>query len=255
MELEDSWGDLRRFTAARIALGRAGGSLPTAPLLDFRLAHARARDAVLCPFDPRELAADCRELPVETCVVSSQASDRAVFLRRPDLGRHLSAESREALAAMRMAPDLAIVLSDGLSTFAVMQQAVPLLAELLPLLLRDGWKLAPLVIVPFGRVAIQDEIGAALDAKLTLMVLGERPGMGSPDSLGAYFTYAPRPGRTDAERNCVSNIRPQGLPPAAAARKLHALLTASCRLGLSGVRLKDDAMLPAAPGTPLAAGS
>jgi ethanolamine ammonia-lyase small subunit len=138
------------------------------------------------------------------------------------------------------------MLSDGLSTFAAMRQSAPLLAALLPMLAADGWKIAPLFVVRHARVAIQDEAGALLNAKLSLIALGERPGLGSPDSLGAYFTYSPAPGRTDAERNCVSNIRPEGLPPSAAARKLHALLNASRRLQLSGIQLKDDThLLPA----------
>lgn len=247
--MNDPWEHLRRFTAARIALGRAGGSLPTAPLLDFRLSHARAKDAVLAPFDPAELAArlDFADLPVH--LLESRAADRATYLRRPDLGRSLAPESRELLATgSGSTPDLVIVVSDGLSSLAAMEQTAPVLAALLPLLERDGWQLAPLCIVRHGRVAIQDEIGGVLGAKLSLMLLGERPGLGSPDSLGAYFTHGPKPGLTDASRNCVSNIRPEGLPPAAAARKLHLLLTASRRLGLSGVALKDDTpLLESAP--------
>jgi ethanolamine ammonia-lyase small subunit len=240
--MRDAWSHLRAFTAARIALGRSGGSLPTAPLLDFRLAHARARDAVLAPFDPEALAADLRELPAEVHVLASQAADRAEYLQRPDRGRRLSDASRDFLAAQNFTPnpDLSIIISDGLSTFAAQRQSRPLLATLLPLLNADGWQVVPLLVVRHGRVAIQDEIGALLEAKLTLILLGERPGLGSPDSLGAYFTFAPVPGRTDAERNCVSNIRPEGLPPAAAAQKLHALLSTSRRLQLSGVHLKDD---------------
>lgn len=241
------WEHLRAHTAARIALGRAGGSLPTGPLLDFRLAHARARDAVLAPFDPAALAADLAPLGCPVLPLESAARDRAEYLQRPDFGRRLSPESRAALAAAGDSPapsDLVIILSDGLST-AAMVQCRPLLEALLPRLVADAWTLGPLVIVRHGRVAIQDEIGARLGARLSLMLLGERPGLGSPDSLGAYFTYAPAPGRIDADRNCVSNIRPEGLPPAAAAGKLHALLTAARRLGLSGVALKDDTPLPA----------
>lgn len=245
--MTDSWSHLRDFTAARVALGRAGGSLLTAPLLDFRLAHARARDAVLTPFDPEALAAKIRQLHLEVFVTESQAAERSTYLQRPDLGRKLSEPSRALLekAAPPAAPDLAIIVSDGLSTLAAMTQVTPLLHELLPLL--SGWTLAPIVVVRHGRVAVQDEVGALFSAQLSLIVLGERPGLGSPDSLGAYFTYAPVPGRTDAERNCVSNIRPQGLTPSAAARKLHALLHASRTLKLSGVRLKDDTPLPSSP--------
>ncbi len=243
MSFDDPWRDLRAFTAARIALGRAGGSVPTGPLLDFRLAHARARDAVLAPFDAENLAADLREVFPEVVVAASEAQDRAEYLQRPDRGRRLDETSRETLGALAKNPDLVIVVSDGLSTLAAMVQTAPLLRLLLPLLLDDGWTLGPIVVVRHGRVAVQDEVGGLLGAKLSLMLLGERPGLGSPDSLGAYFTHSPTPGLTDASRNCVSNIRPEGLPLEPAARKLHALLTSSRRLGLSGVQLKDDTPL------------
>jgi ethanolamine ammonia-lyase small subunit len=238
-----TWEHLRAFTAARIALGRTGGSLPTAPLLDFRLSHARARDAVLAPFDPEALAAQLREIHSEVLVVDSQARDRAEYLQRPDYGRRLSDAARPTLADAAPAKphDIVIIASDGLSTHAVMTQCTPLLKLLVPML--DGWTLAPLVVVRHGRVAIQDEIGGFLGAKISLMLLGERPGLGSPDSLGAYFTFGPVPGRTDADRNCISNIRPEGLPLPAAAQKLHALLTSSRSLGLSGCQLKDDTPL------------
>lgn len=236
------WEHLRAFTAARIALGRAGGSLPTAPLLDFRLSHARARDAVLAPFDPEALAATLSETGHEVVVVESQARDRAQYLQRPDLGRRLSDASRDRLLDLASTPpaDLVIIASDGLSTLAAMAQCAPLLKRLLPLLKDDGWTLAPIVVVRHGRVAIQDEIGGLLGAKLSLMLLGERPGLCSPDSLGAYFTYAPMPGKSDADRNCVSNIRPEGLPLDRAATKLAALLASSRKLALSGVKLKDE---------------
>lgn len=241
--MNDPWDHLRRFTAARIALGHAGGSLPTAPLLDFRLAHARAKDAVLAPFEAEALAVRLQALHPEIHLLRSQAEDRPIYLRRPDLGRSLSDESRTLLQPAASAPDLVIIFSNGLSTFAVMEQSAALLGALLPLLRREAWTLAPLCIVTHGRVAIQDEIGERLGAKISLMLLGERPGLGSPDSLGAYFTFSPRVGNTDANRNCVSNIRPEGLSPALAARKLHALLTASRCLGLSGIGLKDDTPL------------
>lgn len=243
MSNADAWPHLRRFTDARIALGRAGASLPTGPLLDFKLAHARAKDAVHQHFEPEALAEQLRPLAPDLLLLESQAADRGTYLQRPDLGRRLSQESADLLAARPPAsPDLVILVSDGLSTTAVMAQALPVLTELLPLL--EDWKLAPLLIVRHGRVAIQDQAGALLNASLSLILLGERPGLGSPDSLGAYFTYAPVPGRNDADRNCVSNIRPQGLAPALAARKIFALLSASRRLKLSGVHLKDEEALP-----------
>ena len=251
----DPWQGLRRLTAARIALGRTGGSLPTGELLNFRLAHARARDAVLAPFDAPALADRLRPLGLEVLCVESAAVSLAEFLRRPDLGRTLAATGRTRLTAHHAAGgvgstagggtqprcDLAIIVSNGLSALAATEQSWPLLAALLPLSRQAGWTLAPLVVASHGRVALQDEIGALLGARLSLMLLGERPGLGAANSLGAYFTYDPRPGRTDADRNCVSNIRSEGLPPAAGAHKLFFLLSESLRRQLSGVELKDDA--------------
>lgn len=244
----DPWSALRAHTAARIALGRSGGSLPTRAQLDFRFAHARARDAVLTEFDAEALATRLRALGEPVLVVESSARDRAEFLQRPDHGRRLADASRAALtnhAAAAPRCDLAIVISDGLSTLAVSTQAEPVLAALLPLLRQDGWQLAPLVIARHARVALQDEIGEILRAQISLILIGERPGLGSADSLGAYFTYAPAPGRTDADRNCISNIRSGGLAPKDAARKLHALLTRARHLRVSGVALKDETALGA----------
>nr|WP_276609638.1 ethanolamine ammonia-lyase subunit EutC [Phragmitibacter flavus] len=242
--MKDAWTHLKEFTAARIALGRVGGSVPTGPLLDFRLSHARARDAVLTPFEPEVLGTELEALGEEVVLLQSGAEDRAIYLRRPDYGRRLDEDSARLLKERENEEaDLVLVLSDGLSTSAVMKQAVPLLEILLPMLRRDGWKLAPICVVKHGRVAVQDEIGEILNAKVSLMLLGERPGLGSPDSLGAYFTYEPKVGRSDADRNCVSNIRPEGLPLAAAAVKLCYLLNASRELKLSGVELKDESPL------------
>lgn len=249
MSTIDRWTHLRSFTAARIAIGRAGGSAPTRSVLDFRLDHARARDAVLTVFEPEALNADLQPLGVETMLLESEAHDRAEYLQRPDKGRRLSAESRAKLAGSLAdsAPDLVIILSDGLSTTAAMTQTRPTLEAFLPMLDATGWRVAPLLIVRHARVAIQDEIGGLLAAKLSLILLGERPGLGTSDSLGAYFTYNPIPGKSDADRNCVSNIRPAGLAPALAAAKLHALLTASRERALSGVNLKDDTGLLSPP--------
>lgn len=237
----DCWAPLRRLTAARIALGRVGGSVPTRELLAFNADHAAARDAVHAPFAAEALAGRLRDLGLEVLPLESAAPDRPTYLRRPDLGRRLSEASRAALATRRAEEcDLAIVVSDGLSALAAEAQAAPVLAALWPRLQRAGWQLAPLCLVRLGRVAIMDEIGALLRARFALILLGERPGLGTPDSLGAYLEAAPQAGRTDAERNCVSNIRPAGLPPAAAAEKIFALLTAARQLGLSGVRLKES---------------
>jgi len=239
----DAWNQLRRLTTARIALGRSGGSLPTRERLQFQLAHARARDAVVAPFDAEEFAARLRLLTPKVFVVNSAATDRAEFLRRPDLGRSLAPESRKRLAniASQLPPfDVAIIVSDGLSAHAVATQCEPLLAALLPLVRGSGWTLAPLAVARHGRVALQDEIGSLLKARLTVMLLGERPGLGSADSLGVYFTYSPGPGKRDADRNCVSNIREGGLAIAHAAAKLHYLLARAFQLRLSGVQIKDD---------------
>ena len=231
---------LRKWTSARVSLGRAGGSLPDRELLDFRLSHARARDAVHQPFDPTTLALELESHGRPILLAPSQAPDRPTYLQRPDLGRQLSPEARDRLHARRTDAgfDLVVILADGLSASAAHLQGPPLVAALLPLL--EQWTLAPLVIAPFARVALQDEIGHALGARAALILLGERPGLGSPDSLGAYLVHDPRPGNSDANRNCVSNIRPAGLPPAAAAHRISWLLLEARRLGFSGVDLKDS---------------
>ncbi|MBI2826876.1 MAG: ethanolamine ammonia-lyase subunit EutC [Planctomycetia bacterium] len=242
----DAWRALRELTPARIALGRAGGSVPTAELLDFELAHARARDAVHAPFDAPRLARDIESLGLSTLRVTSAAADRDIFLKRPDLGRRLDANGREAMlaGADRSASgcDLAIVVSDGLSALAAARQVAPLLAAWLPLVAEARLRLAPVTIVERGRVAIEDEIGELLAARVAVILIGERPGLGSPDSLGAYLVYGPRVGRTDADRNCVSNIRPQGLAPEAAALKVHYLVREALARGASGIALKDESI-------------
>ena len=251
LDSSDSWRRLRQVTPARVALGRAGGSLPTRELLDFQLAHALARDAVHQAFDAGQLERHLAALGQPVIHLATQAADRQTYLLRPDLGRRLSAKSQERLATFSQGRsfDMSIVLSDGLSALAAQRQIPALLAELLPLLTRNGLTLAPLAIVPFARVALQDVVGDALHAKLSLIFLGERPGLGSPDSLGAYLVFNPRVGNTDANRNCVSNIRPEGFPPAAAAQLIHYLLTQSLQRQLSGVGLKDD-RLPAGSALP-----
>lgn len=221
--------DLRAFTFARVALGRTGHSLPTPELLRFQLDHARARDAVHRDLDPRPLPPHL--------LLRSAAPDRATYLRRPGLGRRLSAESVALL--MPGDYDAAVVIADGLSALAVERHAVPLLDALRPRL--EGWRLAPLCVVLQGRVAVGDEIGQRLGAALVVVLIGERPGLTSPDSLGAYLTWQPRPGRTDAERNCLSNIRLEGLGYEMAAHKLHFLMQEARARRLSGVGLKEDA--------------
>ena len=229
---------LRDYTMARVELGRTGASVPTRALLEFQLAHAKARDAVHLPLAVNSLVVELKQKRLESITVASAARDRDEYLRRPDLGRRLSGDSRERLSALRAEYDASIVIADGLSALAVHRHAVPLLE----LLLRDlDWRIAPVAIVEQGRVAIGDEIGELLGARMVVILIGERPGLSSPDSLGAYLTWQPRRGRTDAERNCVSNIRAEGLSYAAAAHKLLFLMNESRRLKLSGVRLKEGA--------------
>jgi ethanolamine ammonia-lyase small subunit len=239
--IPDPWQALRALTPARIALGRAGASLPTRAHLEFQLAHARARDAVHDGLDVPRLQADLRAAGLESVALRSAAPDRATYLQRPDLGRRLVDDARARLAGLTAGKvDAALVVADGLSARAAQRHAVPVLEALVPRLRDAGWRLAPVVVAEQARVALGDEVGAALDAALVVVLLGERPGLTAPDSLGAYLTWAPRPGRTDAERNCVSNIRPEGLVPALAADKLCYLMLEAARRRLSGVALKDD---------------
>ncbi|MFG6457560.1 ethanolamine ammonia-lyase subunit EutC [Roseateles sp. BYS96W] len=254
--VEQLWSRLRAYTAARIGLGRAGASVPTAAHLAFQQAHAAARDAVHLPLQVDELLAGLRALGEAPLQVHSQAVDRATYLQRPDLGRRLAAPSAAALAAQHVpAADLAFVLADGLSALALQRQALPLFASLRERLCAEGgWTWAPPVIATQARVALGDEVGALLNARCVVVLIGERPGLSAPDSLGVYFSWAPCVGRVDAERNCISNVRPQGLPPAAAAAKLHGLLGEARRRQLSGVALKDeqdDRAVAAAPASAL----
>jgi ethanolamine ammonia-lyase small subunit len=230
--------DLRAFTPARVALGRTGHSLPTAELLRFQLDHARARDAVCEDLKPAWL-----ESP--HILLTSAARDRRTYLRRPDLGRILGEESGAKLA--RGDYDAAIVIADGLSAPAIHHHASALLAVFMPKLAEEGWRLAPLTVVLGGRVAIGDEIGERLGARQVVVLIGERPGLTSPDSLGIYLTWDPRPGRTDAERNCISNVRTEGLSYEVAAHKLLFLMREARARKLSGVLLKEDAKLLDAP--------
>lgn len=199
--------------------------------LAFQLAHAKARDAVSNGLNPQFFAAR------DPLIVQSRAPNRATYLRRPDLGRRLADPS----SIVRADYDAVLILADGLSATAVHRHAGPVLDALIPLL--EGWKLAPLIIVEQARVAISDEIGELIGAKLSVILIGERPGLSSPDSLGAYLTWSPRVGRTDAERNCVSNIREEGLKPALAARRIAMLMNAAREQQLTGVRLTGAAIL------------
>ncbi len=231
---------LRDFTSARVDLGRTGHSLPTRELLEFQLAHAKARDAVHLALDVNSLIVELKQKGLSCLTLASQARDRATYLHRPDLGRVLTADSRQRLASVKAGYDAAFIIADGLSALAIHRHAVPLLETILPGL---DWRIAPIGIVEQGRVAIGDEIGDLLGAKLAVVLIGERPGLSSPDSLGIYLTWNPRPGRTDAERNCISNIRSEGLSYELAGHKLLFLMNESRRLKLSGVRLKEGAPL------------
>lgn len=240
----DPWAELRAHTPARIALGRSGASLPTAELLRFGLAHAQARDAVHTALDLAAVSAALQTHGFETIEVESAAADRASYLQRPDLGRQLSAPSRERLRTWRAPGALLFVVGDGLSSNAIHRHAQPLLVELRSRLERAGPPLGPVVLARHARVALGDEIGQAMGAAMVLVLIGERPGLSSPDSLGAYLSWAPRVGCPDAERNCVSNIRPEGLAYPQAAARIAWLVQAARSLGATGVRLKDASAGP-----------
>ncbi|TNC07583.1 ethanolamine ammonia-lyase subunit EutC [Methylobacterium terricola] len=236
-----AWRRLAALTPARIALGRAGSGLPTREVLRFGLAHAQARDAVHTPLDAAAVRAGIAALGFDTLAAASAAPDRATYLRRPDLGRRLDEASAAALAAAAGEPvDLALVVADGLSARAVHEGAVPLLSALKPALAGSGWRLTPVVVATQGRVALGDAVGTLLKARAVAVLIGERPGLSSPDSLGIYLTFDPRPGRNDAERNCLSNVRAAGLKPDLAAFKLHWLIGQALTRRLTGVALKDE---------------
>lgn len=222
---------LRNFTNARVELGRVGDSIPTASLLEFRLAHARAKDAVYLPLDMHSLVQECASSGWESLVLSSQARNRNEYLLRPDLGRLLCDKSGDELVAAELNMPLVFCVADGLSAAGVHRHAVPLLQELGPA--------NPVMLIEQGRVAIGDHIGELVRAEVCVLLIGERPGLSSPDSLGVYITYGPRPGRTDAERNCVSNIHDHGLNYQSAANKIHYLIQESLQKKLTGPTLKD----------------
>ncbi|HLH87510.1 MAG TPA: ethanolamine ammonia-lyase subunit EutC [Xanthobacteraceae bacterium] len=234
----DLWPSLRALTPARIGLARAGASLATRPALEFRLAHARARDAVHASLAEARLLADLAPLGRPVLTVASAAQDHTHYLMRPDLGRRLAPDAAATLAPHAGAYDVAFVIADGLSARAVQTHAAPLLAAVLPRL--AGWRIAPLVVVRHGRVAVGDAVATALGAQCVALLIGERPGLTAPDSMGAYLTWQPGPQTSDAERNCISNIRPDGIGCVDAGQKLAALLRAMRTRRLSGVSLKDE---------------
>lgn len=253
----DPWFDLREHTAARLAPGRTGSSLPTREILRFGLAHAQARDAVQRELNVPAIIAQLHGERLPALQVQSAAGDRPTFLLRPDLGRRLSDPGRQlvieaaarvcadpAAASRQAGCDLLLVVADGLSSPAIERNALPMLVAL-----REqapaGWRFGPVVVATQARVALGDEIGEILGAALVAILIGERPGLSSPDSLGIYLTWQPKVGRTDAERNCISNIRPEGLGYKAASHRLWWLCREARRLGLTGVQLKDGSDQPA----------
>ncbi|WP_437881744.1 ethanolamine ammonia-lyase subunit EutC [Pseudomonas sp. LRF_L74] len=241
------WAALRKLTPARIALGRTGTSLPTEAQLDFQFAHAQARDAVHLPLDQRELTRGLEAQGHQVLHLHSAAPDRHTYLQRPDLGRRLDERSvgvlREHAKAHPDGYDLALVIADGLSALAVQKHSLAFLQRLREQSAVDGWSLAPLSIVEQGRVAVADEVAELLGARMVVILIGERPGLSSPDSLGLYFTYAPKVGLNDAYRNCISNVRLEGLSYGLAAHKLLYLMREASRRKLSGVNLKDEAQM------------
>lgn len=241
--IENPWQSLRRFTPARIALGRTGHSLPTHELLNFQLAHAQARDAVYSAFDPARIAGQLAERGYSSLQVHSQATDRTAFLKRPDLGRRLNPSSRDTLleyaAQSHPTPDLLFVLGDGLSAEAIHRHAVPVLDLTAQALRAEGWQIGPVVIASQSRVALGDEIGQLLKAGQVAILIGERPGLSTADSLGIYLTYQPHVGRLESERNCISNVRPEGLSYEAASSTLLDLVKRAKLFHYSGVKLTE----------------
>jgi ethanolamine ammonia-lyase small subunit len=245
----DAWQSLQSLTAARIALGRTGVSIPLKEALEFKLAHAHARDAVYSSLDSHSLHTTLQTFELPIYNLKSSVTNREEYLKRPDRGRRLDATSVKTLTAIEHTPsDVAFVLADGLSATAVNRHAIPVLQRVIVSLQSTAATIAPLCIVEQGRVAIGDEIGELLHAKMVVILIGERPGLTSPDSMGAYLTYNPTVGLTDESRNCVSNIRPEGLRYTDAAGKILYLVQEALRLKLSGVELKDNSHLAALTG-------
>lgn len=238
----DPWAELQKYTTARIGIGRAGGSQRTPSILDFRLAHARARDAVWATFRPEEIAEKLSLSGFETATLNTRVSDKQTYLMNPELGRRLDDASITRLKEYAVkwgSRDFAVVISDGLSATAANAHAVNTVIALFKNLPPEHWRTYPILIVPYARVKIQDAINEILGARHTLILVGERPGLGSPDSLSAYFTYRAKWASVESDRNCISNIRPLGFPIDAAAKKLAWLLEKSRKMQISGTALKD----------------
>jgi ethanolamine ammonia-lyase small subunit len=241
---EDIWHPLKAFTAARIALGRTGTAIPLKEVLQFRLAFAYAKDAVYSELNTEQLMRQLKVFKLPIYSLQSKAINRAEYLQRPDFGRLLNTESIDVLKNNKpdIKYDVAIIIADGLSATAINNHAFPVIQLLIEALNRLNYTIAPLSIVKQGRVAIGDETGYYLNAQMSVVLIGERPGLTSPDSMGAYLTFNPKQGLTDESRNCVSNIRPEGLIYALAAQKMMYLIQESLRLQLSGVHLKDNSL-------------
>ena len=236
----DPWEGLKQFTDARIALGRSGCSILTDEYLRFSLAHARACDTIKMPFDRQMVRKRLEDMGLDVEFAESAAASRDIFIRRPDFGRRLSETSRERLKKLKYpGADVLIVIGDGLSSKAVHKQAVPLIQEFLPYMKELGLSVGPVVLAKQSRVALGDDIAEVMHCGLVVMLIGERPGLSSPDSLGIYMTYKPFAGRLESERNCISNVRPEGLSYERAAFKLAWLVEMAYDLQVSGTKLKD----------------
>jgi ethanolamine ammonia-lyase small subunit len=251
---------LQRYTSARVSLGRVGPAIPTREQLRFQLDHALARDAVHAQLDVTSMLQGLQQrkmehLALRSAIAGEPGDERQLYLRRPDLGRTLHQESRDTLlkfsAKLVKHSDVVFVIADGLSALAVERHALPVLDETTSLLPPDRWSIGPVCVVSQGRVAIGDEIGGLLHAKLSIMLIGERPGLSAPDSLGVYITWNPRPGRTDAERNCISNIRHEGLTYVDAAQRIAFYMNEAKRLQATGITLKEN-ISSSLPGTLMA---
>ncbi|QHH97431.1 ethanolamine ammonia-lyase subunit EutC [Acinetobacter dispersus] len=244
---QDQWETLKQFTDARIAIGRAGCSIPTHALLDFQLSHAQAKDAVFQSLNVELLTEQLQQLGLNPIHVQSQAENKELYLKRPDLGRLLSTASIQQLQQMQkdsQAYDVCIVIGDGLSARAIEENALPFIQALIQPFAEQQWSLAPIAIATDSRVALGDQIAEIFQARMLVMLIGERPGLSSPDSMGLYYTWEAQSGCLDSQRNCISNIRPAGLSIPIATQRLLALMHNSKRLGLSGVDLKDEHVVP-----------
>jgi ethanolamine ammonia-lyase small subunit len=239
----DGWSSLKKLTNARIALGRAGISVPVNEMLQFKMAHAQARDEVFSLLNMNALLQQLNDFNLAVYHLKSQASDKHIYLKRPDLGRRLHEDSVKQLTDLKnTSHTVCITITDGLSATAVNNHAIQILALLIPMLTALKLNIAPICLVENGRVAIADETASLLNSKLSLILIGERPGLSSPDSLGAYITYQPRPGLTDESRNCISNIRPEGLSYKQATDRISYLIREAIHLKLSGIGLKENAI-------------